>query len=416
VCRTFCRLRGLIPGKHVVFSLRNSREYDEAVGAKIQTTKIVFMTTIDAARLVALRSGEYTGQDPEVYIYLDDNGAPTIESNIPLPQLPLVPGQTALPREPWAVRTTVYRKSFDHPITSVARFDAYAATYKQGDTIRLTEIWSRRSPEMLAKCSEMLSLRKAFPEELASLYLDIELKNEVEDEKPRAVTPASVVPLPPPVPTVDHTPAQGKAEPRPGEPKVEFHASQVPATLPEHSGETLVVKAAPVDPKLAAALAAAPSLKPASALPPPKEKKKGGRPKKSPDNGPPVEGITDADIASSGTPAPVVDEAANLAEAQEFVASVSNFTPTEAAAQGLPEPPDYSKIPEGKQKDEFIARVRDLVKTTGVDNAALGEYIKKMSGKTSSKYLTVGDWNKAFEVLDKAKADGTIKQLLKETK
>jgi len=50
VCRTFCEVRGLLPGKHVIFNLRSSSDWDEAVGAKVKTTKIIFMTTIDASR------------------------------------------------------------------------------------------------------------------------------------------------------------------------------------------------------------------------------------------------------------------------------------------------------------------------------------------------------------------------------
>jgi phage recombination protein Bet len=415
VCMTFCRVRNLLPGKHVVFQLRASKEWDEAAGAKVATTKIIFITTIDASRLIAQRTGQYGGQAPEQYIYLDANGAPGIVSEVPLPQLPMTPGVQALPREPWAVRTTVYRKDFDQPVSSVARFDAYAATYSTKEGPVLNSMWARRGPEQLAKCSEMLSLRKAFPEELGGLYLAEEFKPG-EDDKPAPVTPASVVPLPPSVPKVDHTPAEGKQEPRPGETKTEFHTTEVPATLPEHSGETLVAKETPKE----KVLAAVPGLKTASALPPPEEKKKRGRPaKKSPDNGRDLAaegGITDADIANAGTPPPVVDEAANLAAAQEFVASVSEFTATEAAAQGLPDPPDYGKIPEGEQKDGFIARFRELEKINGVTNKALGDYIKSQTGKSGSKTLTVREWTETLAKLESAKENGTLKELVKGTK
>jgi hypothetical protein len=406
VCRTFCKLRGLIPGKHVVFQLRRSKEWDETVGAKVDTTKIVFITTIDAARLIALRSGEYVGQDPETYIYLNEDGSDFIKSSIPLPQLPVVKGQTALPREPWAVRTTVYRKSFDHPITSVARFDAYASTYKTANGPQLTEMWFRRGPEQLAKCSEMLSLRKSFPEELSSLYIDLEFKNEIEDEKPHGITPASVVSLPPPVPKVDQTPAIGTSTPRPGEkeePKPVVPKSAVAAVKP-------AVEAAKEK-----ALASVPGLKPASELPPPKKK---GRPKKnSPDSGRDVAsegGITDEDIAKAGEPLPETDEAGHEQESEEFVDSVTNMTGTEAEALGLPDPPEYSKIPEREQKAAFIARTR-LLPELGADIKSIGDYMLLLAGKVGqpSKNLTVGDWNKALNKLEAAKKDGTLKELLK---
>jgi hypothetical protein len=404
-----CKARNLRPGPHVVFQLRNAKVYDPDTGTSRYVKKPYWITTIGALRLIALRTGQYGGSTPPEYIYLDENGDPAVISQIPLPSKE----NKSLPREPWAVRVSVKRKDFDEPITSVVRFDSVAATQKRDNVFVLTEMWQKRGDAQNAKCSEADALRKAFPEELGSLFLAEEIKNEAEDEKPRAVTPASVVPLPPSVPKVDHTPAEGKQEPRPGETKTEFHTTEVPATLPEHSGETLVTKETPKE----KVLAAVPGLKTASALPPPEEKKKRGRPaKKSPDNGRDLAaegGITDADIANAGTPPPVVDEAANLAAAQEFVASVSEFTATEAAAQGLSNPPDYSKIPEGAQKDGFIARFRELEKVNGVTNKALGDYIKSQTGKSGSKTLTVSEWTDTLAKLEAAKDDGTLKELVK---
>ena len=157
--------------------------------------------------------------------------------------------------------------------------------------------------------------------------------------------------------------------------------------------------------------AAVPDLKPASELPAPK--KRGRKPKDpSPDNGQPIrdDGITDADIANAGKPAPVVDEAANQKEAQEFVESVTSFTEEQAKDAGLPPPPD--PLPSKEQLNEFIGRARKLVEP-GVDIKSLGDFTLGLGGKTASKYLTVGDWTKAFEKLDAAKAEGKLKELVK---
>ena len=413
-CFTFCKLRNLLPGKHVLFQLRRSKEWDEFARAKVEVTKIVFITTIDASRLIAQRTGQYGGQAPEQYVYLDENGAPSIISEIPLPKLPLVPGQTPLPREPWAVRTTLYRKDFEHPISSVARFDAYASTYKTQEGVQLTEMWVRRGPEQLSKCSEMLSLRRAFPEELGGLYIAEEFKADAEESQPPPVTPASVVPLPPPVPAVNQKPAEGKNEPRPGEHSNAPHtANGVKATEVTVSYELNPVLTPSKDFEKAKqeAFAAVPDLKPASELPAPK--KRGRKPKDpSPDNGQPIrdDGITDADIANAGKPAPVVDEAANQKEAQEFVESVTSFTEEQAKDAGLPPPPD--PLPSKEQLNEFIGRARKLVEP-GVDIKSLGDFTLGLGGKTASKYLTVGDWTKAFEKLDAAKAEGKLKELVK---
>ena len=374
-------------------------------------SKIVFITTIDAARLIALRSQEYVGQDPETYIYLNEDGGDFIESSIPLPQLPIVKGQTALPREPWAVRTTVYRKSFSHPITSVARFDAYASTYKTANGPQLNEMWAKRGPEQLAKCSEMLSLRKSFPEELSSLYLDLELKNESE-APPAAVTPASVVPQPPTVPKVNQTPAEPTTAPRPNEMPVET-AKAVLEALPKIEEfvnnpvvqEKLAAEGKKVDHEeiervKQAALSAVPSLQPASELPAPR--KRGRKPKENPENGqPPVEEITQADIDNAAKPEVKIDEAALKQEATEFVDSITNFTAEEAAEQGLPEPPEYSLIPTkgSEQLKGFGNRVRALV-SAGVSNPAIKNYLLDLGKKKSTDLLTVGDWTNALNTLE----------------
>lgn len=381
VAMTFCRVRNLLPGKHVIPMLRKSHDWDETVGAKVENQKIVFITTIDAARLIAQRSGEYTGQGPEQYIYLDDAGNPSIVSEIPLPN----PQNKQLPREPWAVRTTVYRKSFDHPVTSVARFDAYAVTrkLKSGELV-LTEMWSRRSVEMLAKCSEMLSLRKGYPEELASIYIADELKNESEDAPvtPASVT-ASIVSLPASAPAVNQTPATPTDTPRPNETKAEFHVPHVPAKLPEHSGSVLVVKPDPV--AVEAAKTAVPNIKTASEIPTPK--KRGPKPKENPVNGP---GITDEDIASAGKPAPEINQEELKKEVAEFVEGVDP-TPTK------------------EEMVDFTARVRVLT-ASGAISVDLKNFILKTGNKTDVKQLTVRDWRTALETLEAAQKEGKLKE------
>lgn len=382
-CFTFCRVRNLLPGKHVLFQLRRSKEWDEVVGAKVDVTKIVFITTIDASRLIAQRTGQYGGPAPEQYIYLDDNGTPSLVSEIPLPKLPLVPGQTPLPREPWAVKTTVFRKDFDHPVSSVARFDAYASTYKTANGPVLTEMWTKRGPEQLAKCSEMLSLRRAFPEELGGLYIAEEFKAENEDAPvtPASVTVSAPVPVPPSVPKVNQQPAVATETPRPGEAKTEFRVNEVPATLPPHSGDTLKVVPKETSAK-ETVLKAIPDLKPASELPAPK--KKGGRPKKAEtaDDIAPADGITDEDFKEPDSPAPVVDHEAEKKASEEFVESLDP-TPTKEEQAG------------------FTARVRALA-AAGALNPDLKNYILNVGKKDDPKQLTVRDWKTALDQLEAA--------------
>jgi len=406
VALAFCKVRNLLPGKHVVFQKRVSKEWDESANAKVPVTKIIFITTIDASRLIAQRTGKYAGQAPEEYIYLSEEGTPSVVSTIPLPQLPLKPGTSALPREPWAVRTNVFHKDFPQPVTSVARFDAYASTYKSANGPVLNEMWARRGPEQLAKCSEMLSLRKAFPEELGSLYIAEEFKVEAEETPTTPVTPSVAVPALPSAPKVNQQPAVPTDAPRPGEQgaealgtvrghnpqeaKTEFHVTEVPATLPAHSGDTL--KVVPKEEAKEAAIKAVPDLKPASELPAP-TKKKGGRPAKAKEAPAEVPGqITNADIPTAENPLPPVEVPEDPKVGQDFVASLDP-TPTKEEQGG------------------FTARVRALA-AAGALNADLKNYILNVGKKADPKQLTVRDWNLALEQLEAAL--GESKDKLKE--
>jgi phage recombination protein Bet len=392
---TFCRVRNLLPGKHVVAQIRKSNEWDSDAGAKIKTEKVIFITTIDAARLIAQRTGEYKGQAPEQYIYLDSEGMPTLISEIPLPD----PGNRQLPREPWAVRTSLYRKGFDHPITSVARFDAYAVTRRSGEGLVLTEMWQRRGPEMLAKCCEMLSLRKGFPEELSNLYLLDEMKTEPEDDKPHA-EPTSVinVPAPPVVPAVNQTPATPTNTPRPSdEPTVTVTlATTAPPTLDmvrRVEAEVPAVTPEPVEKK---------------------EEKPARKPrakKESPVNGP--EAITNEDVEAAMIPIPAADlerEAEIRKNAAAAVEEATSFTVEEAVAQGLPAPED--PIPSKEEMKEITQWIRKIA-ATGIGNQELKEYFLRSAGKTDPKFITKKEWAKAFEEFHKAELEGRGKEFVK---
>ena len=322
---------------------------------------------------------------------------PTLVSEIPLPDS----GNKQLPREPWAVRTSVYRKGFEHPITSVARFDAYAVTRRTGDGLVLTEMWQRRAPEMLAKCCEMLSLRKAFPEELSGLFIDSEFKPEPEDEKPHA-EPAAVVAVVTPlvVPQVNQTPATPTNTSRPTETAPQAQATNVPslpATPVPSTGQIITQEPPPAAPKIEEKK---------------EEKVRKPRAKKEPVNG--QDAITAADVEDAVTN-PTPDTSARDAELKQQAAAAveeaTSFTEEEAAAQGLPSPPD--PIPSKEEMKEITAKIREIA-ALGISNSDLKEYFLRSGNKTDPKFLTKGNWVKAFEEFHKAKLDGRAKEFVKE--
>jgi len=82
-------------------------------------------------------------------------------------------------KPPAAAKTIIYRKGASHPFVGVARFaDCNAG---QG-------LWSKMGAAMIAKCSEALALRKAFPADLSGVYST----DEMQQAEPDTVQPVTV--------------------------------------------------------------------------------------------------------------------------------------------------------------------------------------------------------------------------------
>ena len=80
-------------------------------------------------------------------------------------------------KPPAAAKTIVHRKGSQHPFVGVARFADYNAG--QG-------LWSKMPAAMIAKCSEALALRKAFPADMSGVYTTDEMQQA--DAEPVTVT------------------------------------------------------------------------------------------------------------------------------------------------------------------------------------------------------------------------------------
>jgi phage recombination protein Bet len=88
-------------------------------------------------------------------------------------------------KPPAAAKTIVHRKGSNHAFVGVARFADYNAG--QG-------LWSKMPAAMIAKCSEALALRKAFPADMSGVYTTDEMQQA--DAEPVTVTTESASALP----------------------------------------------------------------------------------------------------------------------------------------------------------------------------------------------------------------------------
>ena len=88
-------------------------------------------------------------------------------------------------KPPAAAKTIIHRKGSNHPFVGVARFADYNAG--QG-------LWSKMPAAMIAKCSEALALRKAFPADLSGVYSTDEMEQAVEPVTVTTAAPAPALP------------------------------------------------------------------------------------------------------------------------------------------------------------------------------------------------------------------------------
>jgi phage recombination protein Bet len=151
-----CQRTGLDPFSRQIYAIKRGN-------------KMTIQAGIDGLRAIAERTGELDGSSTE---WCGDDGQWV---DVWLSSKP-----------PAAAKTTIYRKGSQHPFTGVARFADYNAG--QG-------LWSKMPAAMIAKCSEALALRKAFPADLSDVYSTDEMQQA--DVEPVTVTAAPALPAAP---------------------------------------------------------------------------------------------------------------------------------------------------------------------------------------------------------------------------
>ena len=147
-----CQRTGLDPFSKQIYAIKRG-------------CKMTIQAGIDGLRSIAERTGQLDGSVTEwcgpdgawVDVWLDS-------------------------KPPAAAKTILHRKGASHPFVGVARFADYNAG--QG-------LWPKMPAAMIAKCSEALALRKAFPADLSGVYSTDEMDQAVE---PVTVTTAPALP------------------------------------------------------------------------------------------------------------------------------------------------------------------------------------------------------------------------------
>jgi phage recombination protein Bet len=146
-----CQRTGLDPFSRQIYAIRRAG-------------KMTIQAGIDGLRSIAERTGQLDGSET---LWCGPDGQ---WQDVWLDSKP-----------PAAAKTTIWRKGAGHPFTGVARFQDYNAG--QG-------LWSKMGATMIAKCSEALALRKAFPADLSGVYSTDEMDQAVEPVTVTSIAPA----------------------------------------------------------------------------------------------------------------------------------------------------------------------------------------------------------------------------------
>lgn len=164
-----CERTGLNPFARQIYCLGRRTRDDAGNWVVAMVTQI----GIDGARLIAERTGHYQGQT--VPVFYDAAGNPRevwLDTKKP----------------PVACKVGVMKAGFAEPLYVVALYDEYVQRKRDNQP---NAMWAGKPTVMLAKCAEMMALRKAFPQELSGLYTEEEIPPENTEEPAAPAIPTT---------------------------------------------------------------------------------------------------------------------------------------------------------------------------------------------------------------------------------
>ena len=187
-----CRRTGLDPLSRQIYCI---------VTGQGQYRRVQVTTSIDGFRVIAERSGVYSGQLGP--FWCGEDGA---WRDVWLQTEP-----------PAAAKVGILRRDFTEPLWGVALWKECVQHDQQG---RATGQWGKRGSHMLAKCAESLALRRALPNDLSGLYTSEEM-DSVPQSEPRYAKPQPPVWQPAPANVDTSTGEVIDVTPEPEPPKPE---------------------------------------------------------------------------------------------------------------------------------------------------------------------------------------------------
>lgn len=146
-----CERTGLDPfARQIMASSRNTKRGD------VYVTVWNYLVTIDGLRKIAVDSGDYEGQEGPFWCGKDGEWKEVWTESGPC----------------FAAKVTVHRKGFRTGLSGIAKYDSYVQKTRDG---KPNQVWSTLGDHMTAKCAEALALRRAYPNEMAGLYITDEM-------------------------------------------------------------------------------------------------------------------------------------------------------------------------------------------------------------------------------------------------